>query len=232
MERRVDMSIIITGASGLIGKEITKQFINKGAEVVCCDIVNGCDLTNEKFVKKFFKKYNKESVLINLFALNDHVDGEKKSSNLFDVSLKSFNDYLQVNLTALFSVCREFARTREHGNIINFSSTYGVVSPYKEMYEKGREKHIAYCVSKSGILQLTKYLATHLAPNFKVNCVVPGGVKHEQSQEFVDKYSEKTLLNRMMDKHELFGIVEFLSSPKSSYATGATFTIDGGWTAR
>ena len=63
----------------------------------------------EKFVKKWFKK-NHADYLVNCFALNDHVDKKKRGSTLYNISLESFSDYLQVNLTALFSVCREFSR--------------------------------------------------------------------------------------------------------------------------
>ena len=79
-------------------------------------------------------------------------------SDLFDVSLKSFNKYLNLNVTSLFSVCREYARNNNKGNIINFSSIYGDVSPDPKIYMKGKHKHIGYAVSKSAVIYLTKYL--------------------------------------------------------------------------
>ena len=225
--------IIIAGSEGLLGTEISKYLEDLGHQIIKCDLQLGHDLTNEEFVKDFFFK-NKADCLINLYAVNPHVDKADQSTNMFDITLNSLNLYLQVNLISLFSVCREFARNNERGSIINFSSTYGIVSPNPALYEEGKEKHIGYCVSKSAVVQLTRYLAVHLAPNFRVNCIVPGGVaftpNNEHSKKFIELYKEKTPMKRMMGVSELNGIVEYLCSDKSSYATGTTFNIDGGWT--
>jgi len=219
---------IITGSRGLIGKSVFNYFKNN-YDLIEFDITLGDDLTDEEYVKKMFFE-NKADFLINLFALNDHIEvgRENHENTLFDVSLNSFRKYLEVNLTALFSVCREFARNNSKGVIINFSSTYGMLSPRPHFYGSG-EKHIGYGVSKSGVIQLTRHLATHLAPDFRVNCVVPGGVRHNQDTSFQKKYSQNTPLGRMMEPAEIIGVLEFLCSEKSSYATGGVFVIDGGW---
>lgn len=223
------MKIIITGSKGLIGSVLTKMLTDHGHTCYELDLSLGHDLSNEEFVRDFFKN-NKADALINLFALNHHIDNDNKKQNLFNVSLESFSTYLNVNLTSLFSVCREFARNNETGSIINFSSTYGVVSPRTDMYENS-EKHIGYSVSKSGVVMLTKHLATHLAPKIRVNTVIPGGVSHEQPKDFVKKYSSHTPMGRMMNAEELFGIVKYLISDEASYTTGTEIKIDGGWTA-
>lgn len=221
------MKIIITGSEGLLGKELS-NFLKKNNQIYSLDLVLGHDLTDENFVKKWFK-VNKADCLVNCFALNDHVTNLEKRHTLFDISLESFSKFMDVNLTALFSVCREFARNNKNGSIINFSASTGLVSARPDLY-KGGHKHIGYSVSKAGVINLTKFLATHLAPNIRVNCVAPGGVENNQDAEFIKKYSEFTPLKRMMKKNELNGIIEFLSSSQSSYVTGATFVIDGGWT--
>ena len=223
------MKIIITGSEGLIGKEVSNFFENNGKTVIRCDLSLGHDLTNEDFNRRFFKE-NKADHLINLFAMNDHVDSNKSSDNLFDITLESFRNYMEVNVTALFSVCREFARNNSNGTIVNFSSTYGLTSPKKYMYDGKNEKHIAYGVSKCSVVQLTRHLATHLAPSFRVNCVAPGGVRHEQSEEFANKYGDETPMGRMMMSHELNGLLEYMCSEKSTYLTGETISVDGGWT--
>jgi len=222
--------IIITGSSGLIGKEVVSYFKNdNNVTIIECDLLKGQDLSNEQNVKDFFKK-NNANYLINLFALNHHISKNSSSDNLFDVSLKSFDTYLKVNLTSLFSVCREFARNNKDGSIVNFSSTYGCGSPIPSMYIDG-EKHIGYGVSKAGVIQLTKHLAVHLAPDIRVNCVVPGGVKFEQDENFIKRYSKYTPMGRMMNVNELTGILDFLCSEKSTYITGENIKVDGGWTA-
>ena len=225
--------IIVTGSEGLLGTEICRYLESQGNQVVRCDLSLGHDLTDEDFVKDFFSK-NKGDALVNLYAVNPHVDKKDNSTNLFDITLDSLNEYLQVNLLSLFSVCREFARNNSKGSIVNFSSTYGVVSPNPALYEEGKEKHVGYCVSKSGVVQLSRYLAVHLAPHFRINCVAPGGVTfkptNKQSIRFIEEYKERTPMKRMMLVNELNGIVEYLCSDKSTYTTGATINVDGGWT--
>ena len=220
--------MIITGSKGLIGTELCK-FFKKKYRLLELDLKLGHDLSDEKFVKKWFKE-NHADYLVNCFALNDHVDQKRKKSTLYDFSLESFNDYLQVNLTSLFSVCREFSKNNKVGSVVNFSSTYGLVSPNPNLYH-GSHKHIAYGVSKAGVINLTKYLATHLAPNIRVNSIAPGGVEHDQEQSFINKYASMTPMKRMMQKDELNKLVEFLCGSGSSYITGSTIVVDGGWTS-
>jgi NAD(P)-dependent dehydrogenase (short-subunit alcohol dehydrogenase family) len=222
-------NIIIAGSKGLIGSVITSSFHELGYRIIELDLTLGHDLTDEFFVKDFFTK-NKAEGLINLFALNDHVDSQRGSNRLMDIELQVFERYLKVNLISLFSVCREYARNNETGTIVNFTSTYGMVSPNPCLYD-GDEKNIAYGVSKAGVIQLTRHLAVHLAPRIRVNCVMPGGVKHKQSDSFQMKYKKFTPLGRMMDVNELIGIVRFLVSEESSYCTGSVYAVDGGWTA-
>jgi NAD(P)-dependent dehydrogenase (short-subunit alcohol dehydrogenase family) len=219
--------VIITGSEGLIGSELSK-YLSSDFNVLKLDLELGHDLTDESFVKEWFKN-NSADCLVNCFAMNDHVEKNQKRGTLFDITLESFSKILQVNLVSLFSVCREFARNNKSGSIINFSASTGIVSARPDLYD-GAHKHTAYSVSKAGVINLTKFLATHLAPRFRVNCVAPGGIEHDQDEEFKKKYSKLTPLGRMMKKDELNGIIEFLCSDKSSYVTGSTIVLDGGWT--
>ncbi len=222
------MKIIVTGSEGLLGKEIS-QYLEKKNEVIKVDLQLGHELTNEEFVKEFFKK-NKADCLVNCFAFNDHVKKGEKRGTIFDLTLESFNEFLEVNLTALFSVCRQYAQNNEMGSIVNFSATTGIVSARPDIYD-GSHKHPAYSISKAGVINLTKFLATHLAPNIRVNCIAPGGVRFDQDEEFIQKYSKLTPMKRMMEKNELNEVVEFLCSSGSSYMTGSTIVVDGGWTS-
>lgn len=222
--------VVVTGSKGLIGAAVTEHFRRNGRDVLELDLALGNDLSDEKFVKEWFAA-NQARYLVNLFALNDHVESARKSTSLFDVSLDSVRDYLEANLVALFSVCREFARANRDagGGIVNFSSTYGLVSPRNDIYD-GAEKHIGYSVSKGGVLQLSRHLAVHLAPKFRVNCVVPGGVAKSQPDSFKEKYARHAPLGRMMERNELNGLMDLLCSEGSSYMTGSVICADGGWT--
>ena len=104
-----------------------------------------------------------------------------------------------------------------------------MVSPIPHLY-KDEGKHIGYSASKGAVIQLTKHLATHLAPRVRVNCVAPGGVDHKVDEEFIKKYSQHVPMKRMMNKNELNKLLEYLCSEDSSYMTGSIINVDGGWT--
>lgn len=226
------MKIIVTGSEGLIGQEVVKYLKNRPPYTVLPIDINQVDLVNEQAVKKFFshKIHQEEVALVNCFALNDHIQSISTMNRLLDVTLDSFNEYLITNVTALFSVCREFMRTYERGSIVNFTSTYGIGSPRDDMYGEG-EKHIGYGVSKAAVIQLTKHLATHWAPEMRVNCIAPGGIANGQPKEFKESYAKNTPMKRMGRVTEIAPLVEYLISHKSSYCTGGVYPVDGGWTA-
>lgn len=222
--------ILITGSRGVLGTAITTYFKSRGSfEVLELSRSIGHDLTDETVVKEYFRQ-NSPDYLVNLFAANDPVTHGQERTTLFDVSLESFRKFIDVNVTALFSVCREFARNDTAKAIVNFSSIYGVVSPLPTLYA-GDEKHIGYSTSKGAVIQLSRHLAVHLAPRIRVNTIVLGGVEDAQGEDFIAQYSSHTPLKRMMQKDELNKLLEHLCSNDSSYMTGATITVDGGWTA-
>ena len=224
------MKIIVTGSCGIVGKQII-QYLKKdiNIKIIEFDIKLGHDLTNEKEVVKIFKKIKADS-LINCFVVNDHFTSIQEKKNFLDYSLEKFSNTLNVNVTALFSVCREFIRNNSSGRIINFSSIYGYRSPRPSLY-KGSHKNPAYGASKAAVSNLTKYLAIH-APKFNINCIVPGGIENKQPKSFKTKYSKDLPIARMMKKNEISGLIKFLLSKESDYCTGSEFFIDGGWNAR
>lgn len=232
MENRISKNkkkIIVTGSEGFIGKSLVRE-LSKSYFVVKVDLKLGNNLLSEKEVIKIMKS-NKNSIgLINLFSINPQPNDFKK--DIFSLSINSLKSYLDTNIIALFSVCREYAKVCPvNSSIINFSSIYGINSPKHFIYDKGFTKHIGYTISKSSIIGMSKYLATYLAPKIRVNTIVPGGVENNQKKKFIKKYSSIVPMKRMMKKNELHTAVEFLLSSKSSYITGSTLTIDGGWTA-
>ena len=220
--------VILTGSSGRIGSELLTLLREAGLTVKPVDLSLGDDLGDEKYVEELFKN-NRASSLVNLFALNEHISkSATQAKTIWDFALSDIDDYLHTNITTLFSVCRTFAKYNETGSIVNFSSIYGVVTPKPALYD-GYLKHIGCPVSKSAVINLTEYLAICLAPKIRVNTVVPGGVLSEQSPEFIERYSKRCPMGRMALPEDLAGIVKLLVSNESSYITGATFNVDGGW---
>ena len=89
----------------------------------------------------------------------------------------------------------------------------------------------AYGAAKGGLLQLTRWLATILAPKIRVNAVTPGGIQRGQPEEFMRRYVENTPLGRMGTEEDIKGAVAYLAGDLSAYVTGQNLIIDGGWTA-
>jgi NAD(P)-dependent dehydrogenase (short-subunit alcohol dehydrogenase family) len=148
---------------------------------------------------------------------------------------------IDVNLKGVYLCCQVFGAAMANagkGSIINVASIYGVVSPDQNLYEYRRQrgetfyKPVAYSASKSGILNLTRYLAVYWAKKgVRVNSLTIAGVFNNQEQAFLDAYCGRIPVGRMARAGEYNGSVIFLASSASGYMTGANLIIDGGWTA-
>jgi len=151
--------------------------------------------------------------------------------------IEAWDDAIRVNLTSAFYITQQAApylAQRHRGAVILFSSIYGMVAPDYSLYA-GTEmaNPVGYGVSKAGIIHLTRYLATILAPDVRVNCISPGGVyrpSEQQKMAFTSKYITRTPMDRMADPEDIKGAIAYLASDMSSYVTGHNLVIDGGWT--
>jgi len=148
-------------------------------------------------------------------------------------SSETWNRALEVSLTAAFTVTRDLSkRLREFPGsaIVHLSSIYSSLAPDWSLYEGTTMGNpAAYGVAKAGVEQLTRWLATSLAPNVRVNAVSPGGIKRDQPQEFIDRYTAKVPLGRMGSEMDVLDTVLFLLSSQSAYITGQTIVVDGGY---
>ncbi len=142
---------------------------------------------------------------------------------------------MEVNLTAAFvlaQACAPALAASGHGTIINVSSIYGAVGPDMRLYEgTAMGNPAAYAASKGGLLQLTRWLATVLAPKVRVNAISPGGVRRGQPEEFVRAYESRVPLGRMAVEEDFKGAFAYLAGDLSAYVTGQNLMVDGGWTA-
>jgi NAD(P)-dependent dehydrogenase (short-subunit alcohol dehydrogenase family) len=141
---------------------------------------------------------------------------------------------LEINLTAPFILTQIFADaliSSGHGTVINIASIYGMIGPDMRIYEDTPLGNAAaYSASKGGLLQLTRWLATVMAPDVRVNAITPGGVWRNQPDTFVNKYIERAPLKRMGKEEDFKGAIAYLSSDLSAYVTGQNLVVDGGWT--
>ncbi len=150
-------------------------------------------------------------------------------------SVDTWRRAMEVNLTAVFHLSQLLApmlRAHGCGSIINVSSIYGVVGPNLNLYDDtSMGNPAAYAASKGGMVQLTRWLATVLAPQVRVNCISPGGVFRNQPEVFVERYAARTPLGRMGGEEDFKGAIAYFASDLSAYVTGENLMVDGGWTA-
>lgn len=155
-----------------------------------------------------------------------------------------FREVVEVNLTGTFLVCQavgaRMVEAGKGGSIINIGSIYGMVSPVQDIYAYKEEmtgipfiKPVAYSAAKSGIYNLTRYLATYWGKkNIRVNTFTPSGVWREtQDEHFQKNYCDRMPIGRMAQEDEYNGAIIFLASDASKYMTGSNVIMDGGWTA-
>lgn len=142
---------------------------------------------------------------------------------------------MEVNVTAAFHLSQLLApqlKSGGRGSIVNVSSIYGVVGPDMGLYEEtAMGNPAAYAVSKGGVLQMTRWLSTVLAPAVRVNCITPGGIARGQPTAFVERYERRTPLGRMGCEEDFKGAIAYLASDLSAWVTGENLMVDGGWTA-
>ena len=219
-------------------KILKKKYV-KNFKYYTCDVGNEKELI--KIKKKIIKNFKKIDTLINLASVTDPVENKKKKIIKFDdFSSNEFKNIVSKNILATFLPCQLFGKDMaksKKGSIINFSSTYGIVGPDQNIYiDKNRKrkfiKNPAYPTSKGAIISLTKYLSSYWGDsNVRVNCIVPGGAQNNQDKFFIKNYSSKTPLGRMANTKDLNGIIHLLCSNQSTYITGSTLVVDGGWTS-
>ena len=244
--------IIITGGTGIIGSKVVSAFIEFGAHVVICDIKNNNksnkDLYNKKrleyirvdisklnsikeIVEKIYKTYKKIDVWINTAyprTLDWHTD-------IASITVESWNKNIAMHLGGYFwssKVVLDKMKKQGYGNLINFSSIYGIIGPNFTIYEGTKmTMPVAYSAIKGAINSLTRYLATYYGPyGIRVNSVCPGGVLLKQNKKFIKKYSKLTPLRRLAYAEEIAMPTLFLASEGASYITGHTLVVDGGIT--
>lgn len=180
--------------------------------------------------------------LINNAAIDSPPSAPPEENGRFeDYPEKSWGRVLDVNLKGVFLSCQviggEMAR-HGRGSIINVASIYGVVAPDQSLYEYRRNKGevfykpVAYSASKSGVLNLSRYLAVYWAKeSVRVNSLTIAGVLNNQESDFLDVYCKRIPIGRMAKVDEYHGAMIFLASEASSYMTGSNMVVDGGWTA-
>jgi NAD(P)-dependent dehydrogenase (short-subunit alcohol dehydrogenase family) len=240
---------IVTGGSQGLGKEIAKALAQNGATVVIasrnlekletvareireaggraeaiqCDISQSASVQN--LVNRVIDRYSQIDILINNAGMNF------PPKPLVDFPEEEWQRVIDTNLKGTFFCCKAVCphmMKRKKGRVINIASIAGSV---------GFPGMGPYGAAKAGMIQLTKTLALELAEhNINVNAIAPGFFDTplrdniRNNKKVIDFTIERTPLRRCGQPQELKGLILLLSSGASSYITGQTIFIDGGWT--
>ena len=250
---------LVVGACGNIGRSLCKGLATQGADIVIADLHDeSCLALKKELESSYTGRYMPASgdcttedgiqsvmricdtlgplqIVIHCIGLISSapilgyaVPFEKQSLEAWELALKS-------NLTSAFLLAKHVHNRLDQSgsaSIIFLSSIYGSLGPDWSLYENtSMGNPLAYGVSKGGLQQLMRYLATLWAPAVRVNCVSPGGIQLGQAEDFIRRYEQRTPMRRMATPEDIVGPVIFLASDAACYITGQNILVDGGWSA-
>lgn len=251
---------LITGATGGLGKVMADTLAELGADLVLVDRAGSdCQSLTEALTQRWGNKVQYQvcdleqqeqrtelmgwvkgevgelDILINNAAFVGTSGLQGWVVPFEEQTVDTWRRALEVNLTAVFDLCRGLTpllKAARRGSIINIASIYGTLGPDYGLYEgTAMGNPAAYAASKGGLVQLSRWLATTLAPQVRVNAISPGGVFRNQPDVFVKRYEARTPLGRMATENDFRGTIAYLASDLSAYVTGQNLMVDGGWSA-
>jgi 3-oxoacyl-[acyl-carrier protein] reductase len=240
---------LITGGSKGIGKAISVRLAKSGHNVVVnysnddvsagqtlleCVAAGGeailikADVSDEEQVNQMFcqilSAFGGIDVVVNNAGLN--ID-----KPVLDLSGDEWDRVVDVNMKGVFLVSKAAAKMirsrRCQGHIINVSASTGIA---------GRKNGVNYCASKAGVIVMSKCLAKELGPDIRVNCLIPGITRTEETEkrfnlkenEHAEVQRRSIPLNRIGEPEDIANFVNFLISDEASYLNGQKFIVDGG----
>ena len=248
------IALVTAGAGPLFGRSISTALAEAGATVVTA---SRSIESNQNFASEMRQRghdvhglsFDLED-LASIDALHDEIDSRfgrldvlVNSALARDGNIGPFES--QTPETWAHAAQGDFAGLFRHGqravsamkiqgrgSIINIASIYGVVSNDPGLYAgTAMVQPPTYNFVKAGMINFTRYLACYYGKQgIRANCISPGGYFNQQPEVFVQRYSDRVPLGRMMGHEDLQGAVVFLASDASAYVTGVNLLVDGGWT--
>lgn len=219
-------TLAINGRNSEHGKKAKVLLQKEGIEVQFfkADVTKKANVND--LVDQVVNEFGKIDILINNVGMNIR-------KSLIDIEEEDWDQVIGTNLKGIFLVGQSVAKQmikQKNGKIINISSVLGIV---------GLPKQSSYAASKGGINQLTKVWAAELAPyGITVNGLGPAYIITSMTEDLLsdpeklNAITDSTLLGRIGTLEDLVGPIVFLASDTSSYITGQTIYVDGGWLAK
>ena len=249
---------VITGGAGYLGRTMAHTLAEAGADIVIVDIDAGktfdfcrdlektwgirtlglpADLEDKDqrraVAQKTVNEFGRLDILINNAAFVGTSNLTGWGVPFEQQETETWRRALEVNLTAVFDLTQSsvpYLKKSGHGCIINTASIYGIVGPDPRLYEGlPMFNPAAYAASKGGMIQFTRWCASVLAPDIRVNAITPGGIFRNQDPKFLERYESRCPLKRMAHEEDFIGATIFLASDLSKYVTGQNIVVDGGF---
>ena len=249
-------NVFIVGGMGLLGKEITNAIFEAGAKVIIIEFSEKKKREFNKFLKNkkniFFEKINITKIeilhktidkLIIKHGLPDCLINcsfpktkDWNKSSYKKIKIGSFEKNIKFHMNSSIWLARIVAEKMvkkkiKKASIIQLGSIYGLLGQDNEIYKgTNMSENMSYAAIKGGIINSVRSMASHYGKyNIRINVICPGGILDNQPIKFVKRYSARTPLKRMGYAHEIASVALFLASDASSYITGSTVMVDGGW---
>lgn len=196
------------------------------------------DIMDGSAIDALFSKLNTEGRAVHVLVNNAYTG---RAAPWTEATGEDFDTAFRSGVTAAFNIARAahpcLVRANGKASIINIASMYGHIAPDPGIYgDTGLNSPPHYNAAKGGLIQLTRYLATHMAKDgIRVNAISPGPFPTETIQserpDFIKRLAAKTALGRIGTPDELAGVALFLASDAASFITGVNLPVDGGWSA-
>jgi len=236
----MNKSILITGSSQRIGRELCLYFAKKGWNIaihfnkskkqakvlkkeiekygVKCICIQG-NLLNTKIIKKLVATANKNLGNINCIINNASIFN---NDNILNFSEKSWNEHIKINLLAPAAFIKEFSRIK------NLSKNKSIINILDQRIFKLTPYFFSYTISKTGLQTITKTAAMKLAPTIRVNAIAPGPVlkNKRQTEKHFNKQSKNTLLGKTVKIEDICKTAYLLAN--SETITGQIIAVDSG----
>jgi NAD(P)-dependent dehydrogenase (short-subunit alcohol dehydrogenase family) len=236
--------IIVTGGSGLIGREIINDITSKGGIAINADIGVSTDIENRTIHADITSEDSIGAVIKLIYENFGRIDGLVNNAYprttdwgaIFEeITYSSWKQNVDMQMNSVFLFIQKLAPflIESKGSVVNIASIYGVVGNDMSLYENTKIKTApAYTAIKGGVINFTRYLASYYGRRgVRFNCVSPGGIFDNQDPIFVKNYEDKVPMARMGTPEDIAPSISFLLSNEAKYITGQNLIIDGGWTA-